>query len=110
MKQFALLLLTSCACMAHAPAQVLSSFFDQQATELKYGEQQIAYLQLYIGYLEKGYTIAKDGLSAIADIKKGEWTLHQDFFNSLSSINPKLNSYGRIADIISLELSILSRC
>jgi hypothetical protein len=109
MKQVALLLLTSCACLGQSAAQGLGSFFDQQVTELKYGEQQIAYLELYIGYLEKGYTIAKDGLTAIADIKKGEWNLHQDFFNSLISINPTFSRYGKIADIINLQLSILSR-
>jgi hypothetical protein len=109
MKQVALFLLTSCTCLVQTSAQGLGSFFDQQSTELKYGEQQIAYLELYINYLEKGYTIAKNGLAAIADIKKGEWNLHQNFFYSLASINPKIGSYGRIADIISLELSILAR-
>ena len=75
---------------------------------MKYYEQQIAYLDVYIGYLEKGYKIARQGLTAISDIKKGEFSLHQAFFSSLVRVNPAIAKYAPIGDIISMQLSIAS--
>jgi hypothetical protein len=108
MKTVVLILLTICACLGRCESQFLGGIFDQQATELKYYETQIAYLELYIGYLEKGYKIAQAGLTKIADIKKGEFNLHQVFFSSLSSVNPSIGNYAKVADIIALQLSIIS--
>ena len=100
MKIVALLLLTSCACRPLAWSQVLGGLFDQQATELKYYQQQIAYLEIYIGYLEKGYKIAQAGLSEIAAIKKGEFHLHQEFFSALASVSPAIARDDRIAGVL----------
>lgn len=88
--------------------QFLGGFFDQQATELKYYEQQIAYLELYIGYLEKGYKIAQAGLTTIGEIKKGEFDLHNAFFSSLKAANPAVSNYSKVAEIISYQLAIVS--
>jgi hypothetical protein len=109
MKIVALLLLTSCACRPLAWSQVLGGLFDQQATELKYYQQQIAYLEIYIGYLEKGYKIAQAGLSEIAAIKKGEFNLHQEFFSSLASVSPAIARDERIAGILTMQLALLNR-
>jgi hypothetical protein len=56
--------------------QFLGGFFSQKQTELKYYLQQIAALKLYAGFLEKGYSIAREGLTVIAEIKNGEFNLH----------------------------------
>ena len=109
MKTVVLILLTSCACLGKSKAQFLGGIFDQHATELKYYETQIAYLELYIGYLEKGYKIAQAGLTEIADIKKGEFNLHQTFFSSLAAVNPSISGYARVADIITMQLAIVSQ-
>lgn len=108
MKIVALILLTCCASFGKTQGQFLGGFFDQQATELKYYEQQIAYLEIYIGYLEKGYKIAQQGLTAISDIKKGEFNLHQAFFSSFANVNPVIANYAPVAEIISMQLSIVS--
>jgi len=108
MKTIVIVLLTSFACSSNLTAQGLGTFFDQQSTELKYYAQQIAYLQLYLGYLQKGYQIAQSGFSEITTIKKGEFNLHQSFFSSLASVNPQISRYARVADIISMQLSIAS--
>ena len=60
--------------------------------------------------IEKGYKIAQEGLTAIGDIKHGEFNLHLDFFNSLESINPAIKKYTKVADIITRELQITSLC
>jgi hypothetical protein len=108
MKRMAFLLFTSFACFGGLAAQGLGQFFSQHPTELNYYEQQIACLELFIGYLEKGYKIAQQGLTAISEIKKGELDLHRAFYSSLSSVNPQVGTYARIADIISLQISIIN--
>lgn len=88
-------------------AQTFAKWFRQSATQKKYLLQQIAALQVYIGYVQKGYSIASQGLSAISDIKNGEFNLHKDYFNSLKSVNPKIKSYSKVADIIALQVNII---
>lgn len=70
--------------------------------------QQIAALQVYIGYLQKGYSIAKKGLNVISDLKKGELNLHNDYFNSLKAVNPKIRNSEKVAGCITLQIQILN--
>lgn len=88
-------------------AQTFAEWFRQSATQKKYLLQQIAALQVYIGYVQKGYSIAKQGLNTISDIKKGEFNLHKDYFNSLKTVNPKIKNYSKVADIIALQVNII---
>ncbi len=71
--------------------------------------KQIAKLEIYIVDLEKGYKIAREGLSTIGEIKKGEFNLHSVFFSSLESVNPSVAKYSKIAIIVADQLSIVSQ-
>jgi hypothetical protein len=95
-------------CSLQMKAQGLSNFFSQKEADIKYMLQQIADLQLYISFAEKGYGIAQKGLTFIGDLKKGEFDLHSAFFSSLSTVNPSIKNYAKVADIISYQLSIIS--
>jgi len=88
-------------------AQTFDEWFRQKETQKKYLLQQIAALQVYMGYLRKGYKIAKDGLHTISGFTKGEWNLHSDYFNSLKTVHPSIKRYARVADIIALQLKIV---
>jgi hypothetical protein len=70
--------------------------------------KQIGLLEVYIVDLEKGYKIAREGLTTIGEIKKGEFNLHNIFFSSLQSVNPSVAKYSKIAEIISDQLAIIS--
>lgn len=89
-------------------AQTFSEWFFQNKTQKKYLIQQIAALQIYIGYAQKGYSIAKNGLDLIGDLKRGEFNLHAGYFSSLKSVNPKIRNYAKVADIILLQLKVIS--
>lgn len=88
-------------------AQTFAEWFRQSSTQKKYLLQQIAALQVYIGYVQKGYSIAGQGLNTISDIKNGEFNLHKDYFNSLKTVNPKIKNYSKVADIIGLQVNII---
>ena len=87
-------------------AQTFAEWFNQKATQRKYLIQQIAALQVYIGYVSKGYTIAKNGLNTIRDIKRGDFNLHNSYLTSLVTVNPKIKRYAKVADIIALQINI----
>jgi hypothetical protein len=89
-------------------AQMFAEWSQQKATQKKYLLQQIAGLQVYIGYVQKGYSIAQQGLDVIGDIEYGELNLHSNYFNSLETVNPKIKQYSKVADIISLQLKIVN--
>ncbi len=88
-------------------AQTFAEWFHQSATQKKYLLQQIAGLQVYIGCVQKGYSIAKHGLNTISDIKHGEFNLHKEYFNSLKDVNPKIKNYNKVATIILLQMNIV---
>lgn len=88
-------------------AQTFSEWFRQKKTQKKYLLQQIAALQVYIGYAQKGYKIAKEGLTTIGGFTKGEFDLHGDYFNSLKKVNPEIKQYAKVADIIAMQLKIV---
>lgn len=87
-------------------AQTFPEWFRQKKTQKKYLVQQIAALQVYIGYAKKGYSIAQKGLTVIGDFKNGEFNLHTDYFNSLESVNPKIKNYAKVTGIIAYQVKI----
>jgi hypothetical protein len=92
--------------MTTAKAQFFSEWFQQKKTQKKYLLQQIAALQVYIGYVQKGYEIGKDGLNLVGDIKDGDFNLHKGYFKSLVSVNPEIKKYSRVEATVDLQKKI----
>lgn len=92
-----------------AGAQTFAEWFQQKQTQIKYLIEQIGGLQIYLGYLKKGYNIADKGWNTVKDLKNGEFKLHKDYFNSLKSVNPSIKKYSRVAEIIALQSQIIAR-
>jgi 3-deoxy-D-arabino-heptulosonate 7-phosphate (DAHP) synthase class II len=91
---------------ANLSAQTLDEWVNQKATQKKYLLLQIAALKVYAGYLSKGYSIAKNGLNTIKDIKNGDFKLHNNYFTSLVTVSPKVKRYKKVAEIIAIQISI----
>lgn len=88
-------------------AQTLGEFFNQKKKQQQYLLQQIAALQVYIGYAKKGYEIVDDGLQTVKDFTNGEFKLHDAFISSLKQVSPAIRNNAKIAEIISLQLAIV---
>jgi hypothetical protein len=86
--------------------QTLGEFFNQKKTQKRYLLEQIAALEVYIGYAKKGYEIAGSGLQTIRDISNGEFSLHNAFISSLKQVSPAIRSNAKIAEIIALQIAI----
>jgi hypothetical protein len=70
--------------------------------------EQIAKIELYLQEIKQGYKVVQQGLTTIQNIKKGDFDLHSLFFSSLMTVNPQIKSYAEIADIIAMQVSILT--
>jgi hypothetical protein len=87
---------------------VMTGLFSKaQSKQVKMYLNQIAANAVYAQYLKKGINIAQTGLTAITDIRNGEFNLHDLFFKGLSSINPKIKNWTKVADIISYQVNIV---
>ncbi len=54
--------------------------------------------------------IVSAGTHVISDLKKGDLSLHSHYIASLKSINPKIASYWKVAEIINIEKQIEKLC
>src|SRR5258708_7085291 len=93
--------------LSHSNAQTFDEWFKQKKTQKKYLIEQIVALQVYLDYLRKGYTIAHNGLTAIENIKNGNFNLDRDFFKSLKNVKPAIRNSVKVVDIIAFQYSII---
>ena len=93
-----------------AIGQNLAEWLHQKKTQIKYLEQQIGALQVYDISLSKGFRIARKGLSDIDALARGDFKTHDNYFSSLEKVNPVLKSYSKVAEISTIENTILSGC
>lgn len=109
-KCFGTLLLVLLMIAAAAPncrAQTWAEIFKQNKTQRKYLLNQIAALQVYIGYAKKGYELVGSGIGTIRDLSRGEFDLHTAFITGLKQVSPLIRNDARVAEIITLQLSVM---
>jgi hypothetical protein len=107
MKKIIVCLVVCVASFCSIHAQTLEEWTEQKKTQIKYLLQQIAANKVYIDYIEKGYSIAHNGLQTIQSIKKHDFNLHFGFLDSLKKINPVIKNLAKVADIIAYQLRII---
>lgn len=84
-----------------------NEWFNQKKTQIKYLVQQIAALQVYLGYLKKGYEIVDKGLTTIGNIKDGTFNQDKDYLNSLNAVNPVVSNSPQVNAILVYHHSII---
>jgi hypothetical protein len=100
------LMLTAPSCFA----QKFKEWFRQKKTQKEYLIEQIAHLKLYLELTEKGYKIAKEGLTTIGDIKRGEFRLHTNRFDSLRVVSAAVSSHPRLKQLTDLHGRVNQIC
>ena len=106
MKKVVLVILILFAFKASS-AQTFDEWYKQKKTQKKYLIEQIVAFKIYLGYVQKGYSIARKGLTTIGNIKKGDFSLHNDFLSSFKSVNPTIRNYSKVPDIIAFQVKII---
>lgn len=105
--KYLIIIITGILLSTAAPAQTWNELFKQKKTQKKYLVKQIVLLRLYLRYVKKGYDIAGKGLTAIHNIRNGEFNLHRDFFGSLNNVNPHIANSAKVADIIAFQVYVI---
>jgi hypothetical protein len=91
-----------------AYGQTFGEFFNQKKTQRKYFAEQLAAIQLYAGYIKKGYEIGRNGIQAVRDITGGEFSLHNAFMSSLSKVSPVISTHQKVTEVIAMQLEMVS--
>jgi hypothetical protein len=84
-----------------------NEWFKQKKTQRKYLATQIAALQVYLGYLKKGYEIVDKGLNLIGDIKNGTLNLDKEYFNSLKQVSHVIRKSPKVNEILIYQQAII---
>ncbi|NCD68077.1 TerB family tellurite resistance protein [Mucilaginibacter sp. R11] len=58
--------------------------------------------------MKTGYQIYQQGYGSISSLAKGNFSLHETYLNGLLAVSPSVKNYARIADILSLQASLVS--
>jgi len=86
----------------------LSKAQGYEAEQLLLDVQKLSQLKQMLADLKKGYEIVYKGYSTIKNISEGNFNLHQLFLDGLLQVSPAVRNYKKVADIISLQLKIVS--
>lgn len=102
------IILTGCLLTtAQVKGQTFAEWFKQKSTQKKYLLQQIEALQVYSGYLRKGYAIAKGGLGTISGSLLAENGLHGSYYTELKRVNPVVANNSDVKEIIQWQADII---
>lgn len=69
--------------------------------------EQLIKLNVYLGWLEKGYQISQQGLGLINNLKHGDFSLHSDYFTALGIVKSPVLHDAKIAAAFQLQAAIL---
>src|ERR1041385_958499 len=105
--KYLIIIMSAIVLSTSVSAQTFDEWFNQKKTQTKYLIEQIVAYQIYLDYLKKGYTIAHNGLTAIENIKNGNFNLDRDFFKSLKNVKPAISNSVKVVDIIAFQYSII---
>lgn len=97
------------SCITDSRAQTFDEWFHQNSTQKKYLIEQIAKLQVYLGYVKKGYDIANKGLTIIGEIKNGDLNMHRIFFDDLKIVKSSIYHYSKTRETLSAISFIKNR-
>jgi len=81
---------------------------DQDLEQLILNIEKLTQFKSILSDMKTGYTILTQGYGQVKDLTQGNFNLHSAFLNSLMQVSPEVRQYGRIADIVSAQLSLVS--
>jgi len=89
----------------HANAQTSTA---QDIQQLIYDIEKLTQFKAILTDMQTGYTILTQGYGEVKSISEGNFNLHSAFLNSLEAVSPAVRQYGRVADIIANQASIVT--
>lgn len=80
----------------------------QEMQQLILDIEKLTQLKGILSDMKIGYQIYQQGYGSISQLSKGNFDLHSVYLNGLLSVNPTVKNYGRLAEIITQQASLMS--
>jgi hypothetical protein len=80
----------------------------QEMQQLILDIEKLTQLKGILTDMKTGYQIYTQGYGSISQLSKGNFDLHSVYLNGLLAISPAVRNYGRIAEIITQQASLIS--
>jgi hypothetical protein len=80
----------------------------QEMQQLILNIEKLTQLKGILTDMKTGYQIYQQGYGTISSLSKGNFDLHSVYLNGLLSINPAVKNYGRVAEILVQQASLIS--
>lgn len=78
----------------------------EEIQQLLLNVEKLNQLKSILSDMKSGYDIISQGYGAIKDISEGSFHLHEAFLDGLLAVNPTVQHYKRVAEIIALQQRI----
>src|ERR1700712_1580077 len=80
----------------------------QEMQQLILDIEKLTQMKSILSDMKTGYQIYQQGYGTISSLSKGNFDLHNIYITGLMSVSPGVRNYGRIAEIISIQASLIS--
>lgn len=80
----------------------------QALQQLLLNIEKLTQLKSILSDMRTGYQIYQQGYGMVSNLSKGNFSLHQTFYNGLLQVSPAVRNYGRIAEIARLQARLIS--
>ncbi|QQL50157.1 TerB family tellurite resistance protein [Mucilaginibacter ginkgonis] len=80
----------------------------QELQQLILNIEKLTQLKGIFRDMQTGYQIYQQGYGNISQLSKCNFDLHSVYLNGLMAVNPMVRNYGRVAEIISQQVSLIT--
>lgn len=98
------LLLTGIGLLKTLPGRAQSTEMQQLLLDI----EKLTQMKAILSDMKTGYRIYQQGYGTISSLAKGNFDLHHLYIDGLMAISPTVRNYGRIAEILTMQASLIS--
>ncbi|WP_413671016.1 TerB family tellurite resistance protein [Mucilaginibacter sp. Mucisp86] len=80
----------------------------QELQQLILDVEKLTQFKNILNDMKTGYQIYNKGYGLVSNLSRGNFNLHDLYLGSLMAINPSIRNYGRVAEVISMQVSLVS--
>lgn len=71
--------------------------------------EKLTTLKATLSDMKQGYQLIRNGYEEVRNLSEGSYNLHKVFIDGLLAVSPAVRGYVRVADIISLQASLVTQ-
>jgi hypothetical protein len=79
----------------------------EEMQQLLLNIEKLTQMKSILSDMKTGYQIYQQGYGTISSLSKGNFDLHNIYITGLMAVSPSVRNYGRIAEILSMEASLI---